>query len=564
MREAPFGLYFLKWGLRPGEAPETQSFGGVEEVLALLSRLPGASVQPEPGDIARFPHMALEGAWLKSPAPRSSVVLSREGRAIAFEVLGAPVRCIAGPGPRELSLLARELGLEQRMGIVDAKARAWRPLDRAAAWRSPPPPAPAPEPPAPPPPPPALSRFGPFRPRWSRDLGKAGLMLEKLVLTPSTVLACGHGHLTALRRDTGEPLWTIQQGRCPHPVSTPSCVVVASDALVGVSHERGEVRWRIPCPEEASEAPVSLGGERVAVALGPGRVGVLDSSDGRVLWSREFGRSSQPRCLFHEGRLVVAMLGTGLHVLEPETGETLAHRSLHDVGMKEDGARGLQGMEAFGDSLFLRLYPGLVRLRLPTLEVEEVLRLGVFPYAFAMRRLGGLLAVAGTHEPSEKELARYRRWFQAMERRVRAEYLGHNGATVLDVHDEAAIEERVSLKAYEHGHPEAPLFLRIHEATTLRLLHELRPPLWWQLPTAVDARHWLLPLRAEAPHQKPALQLLRVDTFEAIEVPLPGTPAVPVTLVADGPEAVFLSCGPTVTACRFDGGESVAAPGRPG
>jgi hypothetical protein len=151
-----------------------------------------------------------------------------------------------------------------------------------------------------------------------------------------------------------------------------------------------------------------------------------------------------------------------------------------------------------------------------------------------------------------------------MKRRVRAEYMGWNGTTVLDVHDEAAIEERVSLNAYEHRRPEPRLFLRIHEATTLRLLHELQPPLWWQLPISVDTGHWLLPLRAEAPHQKPALQLLQVDTFEALEVPLPGTPAVPVTLVADGPEAVFLSCGPTVTACRFDGGESVAASESPG
>jgi hypothetical protein len=172
--------------------------------------------------------------------------------------------------------------------------------------------------------------------------------------------------------------------------------------------------------------------------------------------------------------------------------------------------------------------------------------------------------VAGTHEPTEEENARYRRWFQELEQRVRAEYMRENGTTVLDLHDEAAIEDRVSLEAYEQRPSEPPQYLRIHEAGTLRLLHELRPPPRWGLPIAVDARHWLLPVRAEALHKKPALQLLRVDTFEVREVPLPGTPAIPLELVAEGPEAVFLACGPTVTACRLDGGESVAAPGRPG
>jgi hypothetical protein len=277
------------------------------------------------------------------------------------------------------------------------------------------------------------------------------------------------------------------------------------------------------------------------------------------------GDPSQPHCTFHEGRLVVALPETGLHLLDAETGATLAHRSLLDLGTKEDGPPSLQGVEAFGDSLFVRPGFGLVRLRLPTLEVEEVLRLGAFPHPLALRRLGGLLAVAGTHAPTEEENARYRRWFQGLERRVRAEYMRENGTTVLDLHDEAAIEDRVSLEAYEQRDSDEPeQYLRIHEAGTLRLLYELRPPPRWGLLIAVDARHWLLPVRAEALHTKPALQLLRVDTFEAIEVPLPGTPAIPLELVVDGPEAVFLACGPTVTACRLDGGESVAAPGRPG
>jgi hypothetical protein len=131
-------------------------------------------------------------------------------------------------------------------------------------------------------------------------------------------------------------------------------------------------------------------------------------------------------------------------------------------------------------------------------------------------------------------------------------YLREKRRLRLDAHDEAELQHR-----FNHASVDILLaardVLRLYAPGPLKLLAEFTPPDTWRLPVAVDARHALLPVRTESVAKNPALQLLRLDSFEVVELPLPGAPRIPLVLAADGAGAVFLARGPTVTAYALEG-----------
>ena len=177
----------------------------------------------------------------------------------------------------------------------------------------------------------------------------------------------GDRELLALDAETGAPDWSYRPeggGIGNHLLVTPSRVALQigePPALVVLDPETGQTRPTAPGLVADGNAerspswrqpPVPIDDDRVAVALGPRRVALLDLSRGDEVWSYNddsaLPRLEPARLLADSGRLFALFGGNHLVRLDPSTGDSLWERPLGpgDLGSRE-GALVVEGGSIF-------------------------------------------------------------------------------------------------------------------------------------------------------------------------------------------------------------------------
>jgi outer membrane assembly lipoprotein YfgL len=121
---------------------------------------------------------------------------------------------------------------------------------------------------------------------WRHDIGNVRFPLAVAVNAGVFTVADDDGQVTALRADSGQPVWSVEVGdKLSAGVGSDgrfASVVTRDNELVTL--EAGKTLWRRKLPSRVVTAPL-VAGERVFVLAVDRAVHAFDALDGRKLWT---------------------------------------------------------------------------------------------------------------------------------------------------------------------------------------------------------------------------------------------------------------------------------------
>ncbi len=163
--------------------------------------------------------------------------------------------------------------------------------------------------------------------QWRYESGRNTVVRASPLLTEQGlfVYADDAGHVTALRVETGEPVWSVDVGAPVQgtPASAGGRIFAPTSrgALVALDAADGAEAWRFSLPDTTVRmAPPAADARQVAFGASDGALRLADAATGQIAWTFQVDEVLPSPPLMSPGALLVGGMGEALYGLDRLTG----------------------------------------------------------------------------------------------------------------------------------------------------------------------------------------------------------------------------------------------------